>query len=87
MKPFFFGHRGKKKVAGQDIGATGAFPHGKIRHDDEGELKVAIAADHENQRVHFEFGKTIAWLSLPRAEVLQLADIIRAKALELIAED
>ena len=87
MKPYFFGDRARKRVAGHQIGATGDHPQGKISHDDEGGLKIAIAADHENQVVHLEFGKPIAWLALPRKEALQWAEMIRTKALQLIADE
>jgi hypothetical protein len=87
MKPSFFGRRALSQVGGHKIGATGKYPLGKVSHDDEGELKIAMAADHENQVVRIEFGKEIAWLALPRDQALQLAEMIRSKASQLISSD
>ena len=47
------------------IGATGQFPYGKLRHDDQGELSVAMAADSQQGVVRMIFGKPVAWLALP----------------------
>ena len=41
------------------------FPFGKIDATDEGELQLALAADHANGIVRIEFGKPVAWLGLP----------------------
>jgi hypothetical protein len=65
------------------LGATGRFPQGKLYPDDEGELRAAITADHHNQVVRIEFGKSVAWVSLGRKGALEFADAIRKKAEEL----
>jgi len=65
------------------IGATGAYPYGKLGADDEGELAVAISADPSQGIVRFEFGKSIAWLGLPVGHARQLAAVLVAKADEL----
>jgi hypothetical protein len=62
------------------LGATGAYPHGRVAPDDQGELKVAIAADPANRRVRIEFGKPVAWLSLTPEDALVLAEHLTIKA-------
>lgn len=53
------------------LGATGRFPEGKIREDDEGELRAAIGVN--NGQVVIDFGKSVAWLSLPPDAARNLA--------------
>lgn len=45
-------------------GATGQFPRGKQRPDDEGELGVVCTADKAANLVRLDFGKPVAWLSV-----------------------
>ena len=45
------------------IGPTGQFPEGRLNQDDEGEIAIAICADHGN--VVIQFGKPVAWLAMP----------------------
>lgn len=63
------------------LGATGRFPRGKHRPDDQGELKSAITANPINHTVFIDFGKPVAWLALPPedAEALAAALIQSAK--------
>jgi len=58
------------------LGATGQYPYGKRRPDDEGELKTALAL--VNDRIEWHFGKSVTWLSLPVAEARQLAQMLLA---------
>jgi hypothetical protein len=62
------------------LGATRRWPHGRLGPDDQGEIKVAIAADLDNGRVQIEFGKPVAWLSLTPADALALAGKLVEKA-------
>jgi hypothetical protein len=64
-------------------GATGRFPHGKIDKDDQGELSVGIAVDHEQQIVVIDFGKDVTWIAFDRAAALELADAIKSFAEKL----
>ena len=66
----------------QGAGATGIYPQGKMRSDDEGEIKLAIAHDANNVLVNF--GKPVAWLGLPPKEALQLADLLETHARALL---
>ena len=65
------------------LGATGRTPFGKVSDDDEGELQLAIGADHAHGIVRLEFGKPVGWLGLPTAHARQLAALLREKADEL----
>lgn len=70
------------------LGATGRFPQGALDPvEDEGELRLAIAADQDAGVVRIGFGKPVAWLGLPRAEALQLADKIAWQARKLTRHD
>ncbi len=60
------------------LGATGAFPAGKLHPTDEGELRLAVG--HASGNVVIQFGKPVRWLGLPKAEALQFADMIRQHA-------
>jgi len=65
------------------LGATGRFPFGKADATDEGELTMALAADHANGIVRIHFGKPIAWIGLPTTHARELAAMLIAKADEL----
>lgn len=66
-----------------DLGATGEFPHGKLYGCDEGEIRVAIAADVAKQVVVIDFGKPTAWIGFTGEQAEQIADMLHVKALEL----
>lgn len=61
-------------------GATGDHPRGKLHPDDQGGLRMAIAADARNGIVRVDFGKPVAWLGLDKATALALADNLRKHA-------
>jgi hypothetical protein len=65
------------------LGATGQFPYGQADAHDEGELTMALAADHAVGIVRIVFGKPIGWLGLPSGEARQLAAMLVEKADEL----
>lgn len=71
------------KIKVLKLGATGRFPYGKANADDEGELAMALAADHSQGIVRVEFGKPVAWLGLPSAQARGLAALLIEKADEL----
>jgi len=71
------------KLKGFKLGATGQFPYGQADAHDEGELRMALAADHRSGIVRIEFGVPIAWLGLPSVEARQLAALLVEKANEL----
>jgi hypothetical protein len=57
-------------------GPTGDFPHGKLSDDDEGGINVALsrfrAPDGESM-VRLDFGKPVAWVTLPNEEAIRFA--------------
>ena len=71
------------KIKGLDLGATGQFPRGKVDERDEGELRMAIAADHQHGIVRVEFGTPVAWLGLPANEARGLARLLLDAAQKL----
>lgn len=86
MRPFFLNKNKIKELTGEDIGATGDYPEGKLCASDEGGLKAALWVDHDHQRVHLDFGKELRWVSMTRAEAITFAEALRQKALKLIAD-
>lgn len=54
-------------------GATGDHPQGRLNADDQGGLRMAIAADVGGGVVRVDFGKPVAWLGLDKATALALA--------------
>jgi hypothetical protein len=65
------------------FGATGKFPYGHARADDEGELSMGVAADHAQGIVRLQFGKPIVWLGMPSGHARELAALLIEKADEL----
>lgn len=57
------------------LGATGAFPDGKLNATDEGELRMAVSSDG-NGLVRIDFGKPVKWFALPANEAKALAALI-----------
>jgi len=54
-------------------GPTGDFPLGRLNADDDGGLKIGIAADKANGIVRVDFGKPVAWIGLDKTTALDLA--------------
>lgn len=65
------------------IGPTNDFPHGKLNDYDKGGINIGIATDLKTDTVIVHFGTPVIWLGLPKAEALELADILTKKANEL----
>jgi hypothetical protein len=75
-------HRIKaRRVRG--LGPTGKFPQGKVHATDEGELKFALAADHEHRVVLIDFGKPVVWMGLPPEDAVKLGLALIERAGEL----
>lgn len=60
------------------LGATGAFPQGRINRHDEGELRMAVSND--GALVRLDFGKPVEWLGLPPNEAKELAALLMQHA-------
>ncbi len=63
------------------LGATNAFPQGRLNDDDEGELQLAVARDKD--KVILNFGKPIAWIGLDAESAHQIADLLKRHADEI----
>lgn len=81
-----FGGGGHKHAAGFEteipagmLGATQRLPEGQLTPEDKGELRLAVGRRDGN--VVIDFGKPVAWLGLPPATALQLADSITSHAM------
>jgi len=74
---------GAVKIKDFKLGATGAFPRGQADATDEGELRMALAADHGQGIVRIIFGKPIGWLGLASGDARALAAALIEKADEL----
>lgn len=68
---------------GVRLGATGRFPRGRINAHDQGELRLALAADHQHAIIRMEFGKPVARLGLPSNDARALAQMLTNLAAEL----
>jgi hypothetical protein len=66
-----------------ELGPTGNFPRGKMSDDDDGEIRIGIAADKGKGVVIIDFGIPVVWVGFPREQAIELADKIRDKAAEL----
>lgn len=69
------------KVARPEFGATGQFPEGKLREDDQGEIKFGVGVSNGN--VVLDFGTPVKWLGLPPAQAIELSKMLAARAAEI----
>lgn len=53
------------------------YPDGKIRDDDEGELKIKALI--ENGRVIIDFGKSLSWIGFDKESLRRFISILRDK--------
>ena len=53
-------------------GATGRFPNGKLKEDDEGELAIKLFIDVTKNTAVLDFGKSVSWIAFTRKEIDQL---------------
>jgi hypothetical protein len=69
------------RIPCKTIGSTGRYPEGISRRPgDEGELAVAVSAPDTDGNMYIDFGKEVAWLSLPRERVIDLARQLATQA-------
>lgn len=71
------------RILGIPLGATGNFPDGIDHPSDEGELRIAMAADIVSNLVRIDFGKPVAWLALRKEDAEQIAHGLLLKAVQL----
>lgn len=67
------------------LGATGKFPKGKIKEEDEGELAFAITS-HKG-RVVMDFGKPVQWLAVEPEMAVEIANSLIKYAAEVKKEE
>ncbi len=60
------------------LGATGAFPEGKLNATDEGELRMAMSSG--NGMVRIDFGKPTAWIAFDANQAKELAALLMRHA-------
>jgi hypothetical protein len=69
------------RLACKQLGATGRFPEGVSRRPgDQGELGIAVSKPDADGNVYIDFGKEVAWLSLPREQVIDMARRLAVQA-------
>lgn len=71
------------EVKRMQLGATGKFPMGKLNETDEGDLRIAVAADLQSQRVILNLGTPVAWIGFTYEQAMALSESFRDKAFEL----
>jgi hypothetical protein len=59
------------------------YSRGRIGPDDDGDIAMAVAADHKHGVVILNFGKLVSWIGLPPTEVDQLCAMLKEKSREL----
>lgn len=60
------------------LGATGKFPQGKIKKDDQGELRMAIFG--KDGKIIIDFGKELSWIGFSKDEARQLGNLLIEKS-------
>lgn len=61
-----------------NLGATGAYPDGKLNSTDEGELRMSVTS--ANGLVRIDFGKPTAWVAFPANQAKELAALLMRHA-------
>ncbi len=72
----------KKIAKALGLGATGRFPHGKLRPVDAGELKSVVL--EEGDMVVIVFGKPVSWVSMTPDDALNMADVLTKRAMRIM---
>ena len=57
------------------LGQTGKYPDGSLGRTDEGELTMAVSVDTYGN-VRLDFGKPVAWMAMPPALAISLAQLL-----------
>ena len=59
------------------------YPQGRMGHEDDGSLSMAITADPVHKTVVIRFGKPVEWLGLGPKEVNQFINLLKDKLSDL----
>lgn len=54
------------------------FPHGRVGHDDDGQLTFAIAADRKANIIRVVFSKPTAWIGFDEESAVKMRDALSA---------
>lgn len=65
------------------LGATGEFPDGTIDRNDQGAIRIGIAADPATGKVLINFGTPVVWFGMTKQQALDLAESLTLRAREL----
>jgi hypothetical protein len=76
------GKRFREEAERAGLGATGHYPEGALDETDQGELKLAIAADPKAGKVLVNFGKPVAWFGMTPQQARELAESLRQRSYE-----
>ena len=71
----------------KQVGATGNYPDGKSREDDEGEIRLAVTSNMAEGLVGMDFGKPVAWMQMRAKDARNLAAVLIANAERLEGKD
>ena len=71
-----------EEATGERPGPTGQFPRGKLQADDDGEIKIGIAADPKKGVVIIDFGAPVTWIGFTADQAIDIAEMLHAKARE-----
>jgi len=72
------------RVRGEDLGATGRFPGGKLDESDEGELAFEVVA--YQGKVVINFNKSVHWLGMDAEQARLLARSLMSRATQVEKE-
>lgn len=64
-----------KRPPAPKLGATGAFPDGRLHKGDEGKLQFGVARSKDGL-VHVNFGKDVSWFALPPNDAKAFAALL-----------
>ena len=67
-----------KFIPGGDLGATGRYPEGKLREDDEGEISIGITV-YEG-KVIMDFGDDMGWVGFTPEQSRHIASTLQRGA-------
>jgi hypothetical protein len=62
------------------IGAIVEHSKGKIKEDDEGDLKLAVGVDPNSLNVIIDFGYPVAWIGMSPDNAVDLASVLIKQA-------
>lgn len=73
------------------VGPTGAYPEGKLTHDDDGELAIAVEPvcnkyDPTQRRVAMRFGTAVSWIAMSSDDARAIAIALMSAATVVDAE-